>query len=279
MKRLKFVLVAVLFSGLSLFANQSNEYLEKVDSADYYIKQKRWLDAERMLKEAMRLEPGNINNSLLFSNLGIVLHNQGKLEQAIESFSLGLAMTPNSFVLYKNRAAAYIDSEMFDEAYLDLTAAYNIEPSDLWVRNYHGLIAIQNGEFSIAKNDFMFILEQNIKSIEGLRGMAILSELEGNLQLAIDYYTQMLEEEKTAENYFSRAFLYIRTNELVAADDDVREGLKLNQFYGDLYLLRAYLSKLRYRNEDAEIDKKLAIKYDADVQLVQMLFPNSDDKK
>ena len=41
------VLAILLNFGLSLSAQYSEEYLERVDSADYYIKQKRWLDAER----------------------------------------------------------------------------------------------------------------------------------------------------------------------------------------------------------------------------------------
>lgn len=279
MKKLVVVLAILLNFGLSLSAQYSEEYLEKVDSADYYIKQKNWVDAERLLKEAMRIEPGNINNSLLFSNLGIVLHNQNKLDQAIESFTVGLAMTPNSFVLYKNRAAAYIDAGMINEAYEDLTSAYHIEPKDLWVRNYHGLIAIEKGELQAARNDFMYILDTDVKSVEGLRGMAILTEAEGSLSEAIDYYTQILDIEQTAENYFARAFLHIRTDDFLLADEDIREGLKIDQYYGDLYLLRAYLNKIRYRYEDAQIDKNLAIKYDADVQLVQILFPEEEYRK
>lgn len=252
---------------------QSEAYLQRVDSADIYIKQCRWIDAERMLKEAMRIEPGNINNSLLLSNLGIVQHNQNKLDEAIESFSIGLAMTPNSFILLKNRASAYIDAGMIDEAYGDLTAAYRIDPDDLWVRNYHGLLALQKNELQTAYNDFSFMLEKDSKSVEALTGMAIWAELSGELTLAIDKYTQILEIRRTADDYFARAFLYIRTDNLTAADDDVREGLKIDRYCGDLYLLRAYLNKLRYRNEDAELDKNIAIEYGADVQLVQMLFP------
>ena len=91
---------------LSATSELAQDYYERVDSADIYISRQRWEDAERTLKDALRLEPGNILNSMLLSNLGYVQHSQGKLDEAIESYNIGLAMTPNSLILKKHRANA-----------------------------------------------------------------------------------------------------------------------------------------------------------------------------
>lgn len=252
---------------------KAQDYYERVDSADFYIARQRWDDAERTLKDALRLQPGNILNAMLLSNLGYVQHSQGKLQDAIESYSIGISMTPNSLILRKNRADAYIESDMIDKAYDDLTHCINIDPNDTDCRNKHAFIALQMGELDIAKNDFLTILNNNPSATEGLLGMTIWADYSNDFTTAIEYATQLLDKQKSAENYSTRALLYIKVNNLPAADDDVREGLNIDNRYGDLYLLRAYLHKLRYRYKEAEIDKKIAIDYNADAQLVQSLFP------
>ena len=47
-------------------------YIELADSADNYMKRERWEDAERMIMGALRHEPANRSNWLLWSNLGLV---------------------------------------------------------------------------------------------------------------------------------------------------------------------------------------------------------------
>lgn len=264
------ILLLISLCTLSVYAK---DYYERVDSADIYIARNKWADAERTLKEALRLEPGNILNSMLLSNLGYVQHTQGKLQEAIESYDVALAMTPNSLVLLKNRANALIDAGLIDRAYDDLTAAIDIEPDNQECRSRHGFVALQLGKYDSAKADFETILSLHPSSADALLGMTISLDYLGQYDSAIDYATQLIDLQKNADNYFTRALLYIKVNNLPAADDDVREGLKIDNREGNLYLLRAYLHKLRYRKEEAEIDKKLAIDYNADAQLIQQLFP------
>lgn len=272
MKYLKLfgLIICIISLSGSVFAD--NEYLQKVDSADFYIKIEKWTDAERNLKDALRIEPANILNSMLLANLGYVQHSQGKIDEAIESYSVGLAMTPNSFVLKKQRASAYLEIGKTDEAYSDLTDAIGLECCDTWVRNTHGFIALQKGELEVARDDFQTIYDSDPTTSNGLLGLTMWADYSGNKQLALEYITKLLEKEKNPENYFTRALLYIKVKNYPAADDDVREGLAIDMRYGDLYVLRAYLHKLRYRNEEAEIDKKIAIEYNADAQLIQDLL-------
>ena len=49
--------------------------------------------SEKLFEEALKLEPANMRNSMLFSNLGTVQHRLGKIDKAIESYTLGLNLT------------------------------------------------------------------------------------------------------------------------------------------------------------------------------------------
>ncbi len=61
--------VCALLSGAQTLPEHAVEY---ADSADRYIRNENWVDAERMIVNALRLEPANKSNYLLWSNLGIV---------------------------------------------------------------------------------------------------------------------------------------------------------------------------------------------------------------
>ena len=46
--------------------------------------------AEELLLQALKLEPKNAKNALLFSNLGLVQRRLGEFDKALESYSFGL---------------------------------------------------------------------------------------------------------------------------------------------------------------------------------------------
>ena len=58
--------------ALSFFSEaeaSSPKYEALADSADNYIRREKWEEAERVIISALKVEPGNFANSLLFSNL------------------------------------------------------------------------------------------------------------------------------------------------------------------------------------------------------------------
>ena len=69
-------------------------YDELVSNAIDAIEKDSLYQAENMLKEALRLEPANMRNALLFTNLGTVQRRMGKNKEALESYSLALNITP-----------------------------------------------------------------------------------------------------------------------------------------------------------------------------------------
>ena len=50
--------------------------------------------AEQLFTEALKLEPANMRNALVFSNLGTIQRRMGKKKEALESYSLALNRTP-----------------------------------------------------------------------------------------------------------------------------------------------------------------------------------------
>ena len=76
----------------------TKRYVELADSADYYMKRDRWRDAERVIVTALRHEPANPSNWLLWSNLGVVRTHSDDYKGAMEAYDVGLASAPESAV-------------------------------------------------------------------------------------------------------------------------------------------------------------------------------------
>ena len=251
----------------------SYSYTERADSAERYIKAERWEDAERNLKGALRLEPGNPGNALLLSNLGYVQTQLDRLDDAIESYTVSLAIAPRSAVVLSNRAMAYAAANRPAEALADLDAALSIDSTRTMPLKMRGLLRLDRGDCAGARHDFNLLVKFAPSEAAAYEGIARCDIAEDNTDSAISMIRKAIELEAVPERYFLLASLQLDSERLSDAADTLREGIKAFPRTGDLYLLRARLHKLNYRPEDAESDKKTAIKNGADPQLVQLIFP------
>lgn len=89
------------------------------------------------------MDPANMRNALLFTNLGTVQRRLGKIDDAIDSYTLSLNITPYSVVTLLNRASLYLEKNLFDRAYVDYC---NVIDIDKKIRKHYfsGLIFICN---------------------------------------------------------------------------------------------------------------------------------------
>ena len=62
--------------------------------------------AEELLLRALKLEPKNAKNALLFSNLGLVQRRLGEFDKALESYSFALNFAPLAVPILLDRAAS-----------------------------------------------------------------------------------------------------------------------------------------------------------------------------
>ena len=105
MKRIFLCVICVL----SLAAGRAQSYNELVEKAMDYTFKDSLQQAEQLFREALRLDPYNARNALIFSNLGTVLKRQGKIDEAIESYTMALNITPYATAILLNRATLYME--------------------------------------------------------------------------------------------------------------------------------------------------------------------------
>lgn len=264
----------IFFFSLPLWLQASSpEYLALADSADNYIKREQWEKAESVIIKALRLEPGNFSNSLLLSNLGIVRTNQGRNEEALESYKLGLSIAPGSSVLYNNRARTYLKISDYDKALADLDISLSIDSLQEWPLQMRGLLLINKGEFAKSEEDFNLLRIHYPENPTAYLGLAKIEAAKGNIKNALDHYNESIRLEDSPEIRFERILLKIEADKYSEASEDIRESIAKYPQHPDFYLLRGYLHRLNYRYEEARIDKKIALEKGIDPDFANYFIP------
>ena len=152
-------------------------YVELADSADRYIRQERWADAERVIVKALRHEPANKSNYLLWSNLGVARTEMKNYDGALEAYEIGLAMAPASTALLSNRARTYMAKGDKKEAVADLDKALSLDSTLQWPRKMRGLVRASAGDSEGALSDFRIYINRFGKD-------AAISEACGDIDVA-----------------------------------------------------------------------------------------------
>lgn len=104
MKNCLFFTFIVAICALNCSFSIAQSYDEYITRSFDFIDADSLPQAEEALREALRLEPGNPGNGMLLLNLGTIQRRLGKLKDAEDSYTIGLAFLPKNLTLLNNRA-------------------------------------------------------------------------------------------------------------------------------------------------------------------------------
>lgn len=121
-------------------------YIELADSADRYMKSEKWDDAERVIIKALRHEPANKSNYILWSNLGMARSYKGDYDGALEAFETGLCLAPSSTILLNGRARIRLVKEQYSDAIADIDKSLSVDPGQQWPLRMKGMALFQTGD-------------------------------------------------------------------------------------------------------------------------------------
>lgn len=264
----------ILFDSRGNVAGSSSpQYIALADSADIYIKREKWEQAERVIIQALRLEPANFSNSLLLSNLGVVQTNQGRYEEALESFRLGLSLSPKSTTIRNNRAWTRIITNDISGAMEDLDVSLSNDSLQEWPLQMRGLLRVSLNDLPGARHDFLLLSRQYPGNEIAMSGLGRISEKEGKPEEALRYYDEALSIKEDPEIHSARILLKIGMEKFSDASAEIRKCIDKYPEDPYFYLLRGYLHRLNYRIEEAKADKKIALDKGADPQTVEHFLP------
>ncbi len=255
-------------------------YLQLTDSAQYFIGKEQWSEAARCTREALRLDPGNVGNVMLFNNLGLAAGMDGKIGEAMQCFDIALARAPKSIPVMTSKAKIQLKAGDNDGAMETLDAILSLDSVAEWPLQTRGLLRMRKADYKGAFEDFSILTKNYPNNTWGPGGLAKCMEMQGYLTEAAGYYTDAIkrtspEDEDRVEFQLGLIENLGHTGKLTEALETAKEAISEHPHDGRLYLLRGWIKKLLLIYREAEADKKLAIDYGVDYQTVERFFPEN----
>lgn len=173
---------------------QAQSYNELVEQAMQAVRKDSLKQAEQLFRQALSMDASNARNALVFSNLGTVLKRQGRMDEAIDAYTMALNITPYATSILLNRAALYLDRNLPDKAYTDYCNVIDLIPEDREARMFRAYINMQRRQYGEARIDYNTVLAKEPGNRTARLGMVLLDQKEGRYTAARDGLNLLLEE-------------------------------------------------------------------------------------
>lgn len=251
---------------------KESAYMKLVQSAEEATGKGDWEGAIACLQEAMRSEPSNAQNVMLLSNVGMMRFYMGEDSLALHTLTEARAMAPASVVILNNRARVLTHMERFDDALRDYDLILSMDSTYASAYQDRASIELRQGRVDLAEADVARFRSLKPNDSQGKLLQAVIYGGSGRWHEAIGLYGELLKDNEEGVLYSARAMCYLELGELPEAAEDIARGLELDPKDAELYYCRAYLNRLRYRDDDARADARRALELGLNPMRVKLLF-------
>ena len=257
-KLISILLVIGAYSVISLPAFAQNDSISTYDgwiTASFdALDEDNNQRAEQCLKNAMRLEPANPQNGLLFVNLGTIQRRLGKLQDAEISYTCAISLLDENTVAYSTRASLYAEIEQYQKAIDDYSVVISRNPEDEDALYERALCRLVNNDTIGARLDLETIDKFNPKSAKSRLGMAMVYKAMGENAMAVELYDALIKANPKSWSLLrDRAEVYFFSKRLGAAMLDIDKSIQMNGRDPLSYFLRA---KIRWAKGDREYARR-----------------------
>lgn len=156
---MKKLIFSFFLCGATMFPAFSQTYQELSERAVAATEQDSLSLAEKYIEQALKMEPANPHNALLFSNLGTIQRWQHRYEQALDSYTLALNIAPRAIPALMNRAALYLELGKDDLARIDYSLVLDIESDNQEALLMRAYIYMRQRNYNFAKSDYERLLK------------------------------------------------------------------------------------------------------------------------
>lgn len=257
-KLISILLVIGAYSVISLPAFAQNDSISTYDgwiTASFdALDEDNNQRAEQCLKNAMRLEPANPQNGLLFVNLGTIQRRLGKLQDAEISYTCAISLLDENTIAYSTRASLYAEIEQYQKAIDDYSVVISRNPEDEDALYERALCRLMNNDTIGARLDLETIDKFNPKSAKSRLGMAMVYKAMGENAMAVELYDALIKANPKSWSLLrDRAEVYFFSKRLGAAMIDIDKSIQMNGRDPLSYFLRA---KIRWAKGDREYARR-----------------------
>lgn len=244
--------IFVTFLSLPIAAQT---YGELSDRAFQYVEADSLAQAEELFRQALKLEPTNPHNALIFSNIGTLQWRMQRFDEAVESYTYALNMSPYSIPVLLNRAAVYMEQGLPNRAYVDYCQVLDIDRKNIEALLMRAYIYMKQRDYKAARIDYDYLLEMNPQHYSARLGLAVLNRKEEKFREATDILEKLIAEYPAeAELYMARAEVELEMNLPDLALIDLDRVIQMNPLSADAFLLRGQVNLARNKKNLAKKD-------------------------
>ena len=176
----------------------------------------------------------------IYNNLGIVLMRLERWDDAIHAFERALELRPDYVQVHNNLAAALVEVDRRPEALKHYREAFRLRPDYHAARYNYATTLLEIGDVQTAEREFKSLLEQSPQFVQAYSRLAELAIQRGETEKAITYYRQAITHgAATPELYAALGDVFLAARRFPDAE-------------------QAYDEAVRMRPDDARVRNQLA---------------------
>jgi len=151
--------------------------------------------AIQLLNQVINLDP---NYSQAYSNLGNILKNEDRLEEAIAHYQKAIELEPNNSSNYSNLGFIFFQKSQIESAIANYQKSLSLDPSNPKI-NFNLGVAWQNKEdLSKAITYYQKVINLEPDYTQAYNNLGFIFQEQGNLTVGISYYQKAVELEPDA---------------------------------------------------------------------------------
>jgi len=217
----------------------NDNYVAHINLGSVLFDEGKYEEAIRHFNEVIRIKPGLI---LSYNKRGLAYARLGQYPQAFEDLNNVIRMKPDYADAYNSRALLHHGLKRHREAIEDLTEAVRLKPDHAEAYNNRGNIYLGLGEHHNAVEDLSraIALRPDNPAIYYNRGTAYI-HLAQYQQAIADYSKAVALNPAYFDAYNNRAFIYLKLGRYPQAVGDYSQAIRLKPDYADAYNNRAFV--------------------------------------
>lgn len=274
---MKKILFALYFFAAALTVS-AQSYQDLVKQGLDAISHDSLMQAEDFFRAALKKEPALKSNALLFNYIGQIQEKTGRDTEALESYNLGINLSPHTMGILLNRAALYMRIGRMDKALTDYSDVLDLNPDHRHALMMRAYIYTSQNLFKDARSDYEHLLRIEPDNDDAVLGLILLNEKDNRPKEAMDQINQLIQKKPRCSDYYVvRAEMEMNRKAYESAELDYMKAIELDPENVICYLNRAAYYIKTGQKEKARQDLKKAGSLNADPGELADLYQQLED--
>lgn len=250
----------LLFMCILASTASAQTYKENFEKAIQSEKQDSLQQAVEFYKKALKLEPANAHNSMIFANLARVQRRMYKFEEALDSYNCAINMLPLSVPILIDRATLCLEMGMTDKSYVDCCLVLDIDKRNIQALLFRAYLSYCKRQYGESLADYRRLLEIEPTNIPAKIGIVTVYQQEKKFKEALEQINILVSSNPNDyELYIIRSGIEKDMNYIDLSLSDLDKAIALSPKNANTYLLRGDILLTLKKKQQAKLDFEKAI--------------------